>query len=125
MSQRMRMTVIIEVDGVSVPGFPITREMSVEESQGFTYEEADDGNSTTFSTLPTQQLATVQVLAVTPDQATTYRFDGQSNAGITLAAGGMIAIFNATIDAGAGSSNTSVNNNSGSTAKILGIAGGT
>jgi len=125
MARRVKATIILEVDGVPVPGFPLTAERSADETQSFSYEEADDGNTTTFSAIPADQIAQVEVLAVKADQATTYRLDGASDAGIPLNAGGFFLIFNADIDAGAGSSNASVNNNSGSTATLLGFAAGT
>ena len=125
MARRMKLTIIADIDGVPVSGFPLTKELSLDESQSFSYEEANDGDTTTFSAVPADQLAEIQALIITANQQLTFRLDGQSDAGIVLNAGGLIALFNVDIDAGAGSSNASVNNNSGSTATITGIAGGT
>jgi|TARA_R110000751_G_scaffold68861_1_gene140058 hypothetical protein len=125
MAQRVKMTVTLEVDGVPVSGFPISKEKSIDESQGFSYEESNDGDTTTFSAIPADQMAEIQVFALTANQATTYRFNGQTDTGIDLNAGGLIAMFNVDIDSGAGSSNASVNNNSGNTANVTGFAGGT
>jgi hypothetical protein len=122
---KMEIVVTANIDGRPVPGTPYRRVVDVDESQVFSYEEADDGNSTTFSVIPMAQLATIKCLVVNPDQAVTIRLDGQTDAGIALSAGGLLCIVDATIDAGAGSSNASVNNNSGSTAVLNGGGGGT
>jgi len=122
---KMVTTVTCEIDGVPVPGTPYRREVSIDESQVFSYEEADDGDGTTFSVIPMAQLATIKNMLVKPSQAVTIRLDGQTDAGIVLAAGGLLLIVDGTIDAGAGSSNASLNNNSGSTALVKGGGGGT
>jgi len=122
---KMKVTVLAEIDGVSVPGTPYSREVDVDESQTFSYEEADDGDSTTFSVIPMAQLATIKCLVVKPSQAVTVRLDGQTDAGVTLAAGGLLLVVDGTIDAGAGASNASVNNNSGVTSVLKGAGAGT
>lgn len=122
---KMEIKVTAEVDGRPVPGTPYRRVVDVDESQVFSYEEANDGDTTTYSVIPMAQLATIQCLLVKPDQAVTIRLDGQSDGGISLSAGGLLCIVDATIDAGAGSSNASINNNSGSTARVNGGGGGT
>ena len=108
-----------------VAGTPYSKVVDIDESQSFSYEEANDGDTSTFSAIPADQLATIKVLLVKPDQQVNIRLDGASDAGILLSAGGFLAIVDATIDAGAGSSNAKVNNNSGSTALLKGAAGGT
>jgi hypothetical protein len=122
---KMEIVVTANIDGRPVPGTPYRREIDVDESQVFSYEEADDGDSATFSVIPMGQLDTIEWMLIKPDQAVTIRVDGQSDAGIVLSAGGLLAIVDGTIDAGAGASNASVNNNSGSTAKLEGGGGGT
>lgn len=121
----LKFTIQAELDGVSISGFPITKRLTVAETQQFRYEEADDGNTTTFSAVPADQLAEIQALLLQTDQQLTFRLDGQSDAGITLNAAGILLLIDCDIDAGAGSSNLSVNNNSGSTANVTGLAGGT
>lgn len=118
-------TLHVRKNGVIVEGFPVTRRIETDESQGFGYEKANDGDSTTFSALPADQLATIQLLIVKTDKAITLRLDNQSSAGIELNAGGLLAIIDCTIDAGAGANNAKVNNNSGATALVDGVAAGT
>jgi hypothetical protein len=122
---KMEIKVTAEIDGRPVPGTPYRRVVDVDESQVFSYEEPDDGEGTTFSVIPMAQLDTINNLLVKPDQAVTIRLDGQTDAGIVLAAGGLLLVVDGTIDAGAGSSNASLNNNSGSTALVKGGGGGT
>lgn len=117
--------IIVRRDGVTMENFPVTRRIEVDESQSFSYEKANDGDITTFSALPADQLDTIQALIVRVSKAVTIRLDGQSDKGIRLNAGGMLVIIDGTIDAGAGASNAKVNNNSGVVSLIEGIAAGT
>lgn len=121
----VKTTVMQEIDGIPVPGSPYVREDDVDESQVFSYEEANDGDETTFSVVPMAQLATIKTLFIKPDQEVTIRLDGQTDSGIKVAAGGILVIAGATIDSGAGASNCSANNNSGSTALLKGGGSGT
>jgi len=119
----IKVRIEIETDGKALPGFPITRRIEVAEMQSFDYSKADDGNDTTFTTLPLDVMAAIQALVLTADRSTTLRLDGQSDAGIQLNAGGLIIILDATINAGV--TNALINNNSGSAANVKGAAGGT
>jgi hypothetical protein len=92
--------------------------------QPFDYTKADNGDGTTFDALPMSQLDTIQVLSIRTDAVATVRLDGQSDAGIVLAAGGAIDLIDVTIDAGAGASNASANAN-GTTPQLRGFGGGT
>ena len=121
MADILDVTVIIKRNGRDVTGFPYQKRMMVDELQSFAYEKATGGG---HETLPTTQIATLQALVVTADQALTLRLDGQSDAGIVLSAGGLLLILDATIDAGV-STNATLDNSSGSTAVITGIGAGT
>lgn len=121
----LKLVVSLESDGKQVPGFPVVRRLTVPETQQFAYEKADDGDAVTFSAVPADQLAEIQALVLRTDQQLTFRFDGQSDAGIVLNAGGVLVFLDSDIDAGAGANNAKVNNDSGSTANVVGFAGGT
>jgi hypothetical protein len=116
---------ILRRNGFTVEGFPVTHRFEADEVSQFTYEKANDGDTTTFSALPADQIDTIQVLVVRASKAVTIRLDGQADKGIRLNAGGMLVIVDGTIDAGAGASNAKVNNNSGAVSLIEGIAAGT
>ena len=119
----LEITVSVKLDGAPVPGYPITRRATVDETQGFEYEEPADGNTTTFSDIPVGQLTSIQALLLRTDQQVNVRMDGASDAGILLNAGGILVILDHTNDAA--SNRLRVNNNSGSTAVLKGLAGGT
>lgn len=123
MSQNLKITVSVELDGNQVAGFPITRRIALAETYQFGYEHADDGDTTTFTTIPDSKVAETQALVLTSDQQVNVRLDGQSDAGILLNANGLLLIIDADVDAGAGS-NCVINNNTGNTANITGIGGG-
>ena len=122
----IKLSVNLEIDGVTVTGFPLIRRLSVDEIQHFDYEEGADNDTTTFSALPTAQIAAIQALLLRPlEQPITLRLDAQSDAGIIINAGGLIVIMDATIDAGA-STNATVNNPDASAlSRLKGFAGGT
>ncbi len=118
-----KVSLTIERDGTVLQGYPKIRTLSVLENQDFSYQKADDGEATTFTTLPITQLEELQFLLFEADQDLTLRLDGQTDAGIAIRAGGVLLLLDADIDAGA-STNATVNNNSSAVAQITGIAGG-
>lgn len=121
----LEITITVRKDGEMLSGFPFTRRLEVDESQGFDYQEPADNDTTTFSALPTSFIDTIQALIVKTDLPITLRLDAQSDAGIMLNAGGMLVIVDATIDAGA-STNATVNNPDASVSAVVkGIAAGT
>ena len=122
----VKLTVDLEVDGVKVQGFPLVRRITVDEVQHFEYDEAADNDSTTFSALPTAQIASVQALLLRPlEQPITLRLDGQSDAGIIISTGGIVIIMGATIDAGAATNATVNNPDATAVSKLKGFAAGT
>ena len=122
----IKVVVDVEVDGVKVQGFPLTRRISTDEVQHFDYEEAADNDTTTFSALPTAQIASVQALVLRAlEQPITLRLDAQTDAGIIINAGGLIVIVDATIDAGAATNATVNNPDATALSRLKGFAAGT
>lgn len=113
----------VEVDGQPVPGFPVIKRLLLDESAAFEFGKPDDGGWT-FSALPADLLDVISVLMLRTDRQITLRLDGQSDAGIVLNAGGVLALVDVTIDAGAGVLNAKLNNQSGATAVVSGLAAG-
>jgi hypothetical protein len=102
----------------------MVKRIQVDEDIQVRYAKADDGNNTTFTTLPIGELDEVQFLYLTPSAQMTLRLDGQSDAGITINSGGLIVLFDVDIDAGS-STNATINNNSGAEADVKGFVAGT
>jgi len=121
MADILDITVTIKRNGQLISGFPRQYRQLVDEVQQFAYEKTTGGG---YAALPTNQLDAVQILALTADQAVTVRLDGQSDAGISLNANGLLLIVDGNLDAGV-STNATLDNSSGSTATISGIGGGT
>lgn len=121
MADQLEITVSIKKNGWEIPGFPYRRRMLVDETQQFSYEKATGGG---HESLPVTQIASLQALVLTADQALTARVDGQSDAGIVLSAGGLLLVVDATIDAGA-STNATIDNSSGAVALVRGLGAGT
>lgn len=118
----VKVTVNIERDGVAIAGYPVVKRIETDEYALLSTDKTDDGDGTTFTQL--SSLGSVQFAAVASDQQVTVRFDGQTDAGILLNAGGLILIMDAVIDAGA-ATNITVNNNLQPTANIETINAGT
>lgn len=113
------------VDGARMEqiGFPMTLRATRAEFQAFNYLEPNDGNDTTFSALPVEQVATLRdLLATAIDQAIGIRLEGgeAGNIAIRLSANGLVLVFNGTITA----TNVTVNNNSGQNARLRGFGAG-
>lgn len=126
----LKATLTLDLDGVALPGFPVIRRLAVAETQQFSYEEADDTTSTTWSAVPAAQVDTLQFVFLRADRGVNLRFnDGQTDTDtmgvLPLNTAGFMLIFDTTINAGAGSPNLRVNNNSGGTAVLRGLVGGT
>lgn len=122
----LEFTITAKLDGKVLEqfGFPVRRRIVVDEIQAMgPYTKADDGEGTTFTSAPIEQIATVQALMLSPSAAITVRLDGQSNAGIVLGINSLLLIIGATIDASA-TTNATINAN-GATSDISGFAAGT
>jgi hypothetical protein len=119
----LKVTVIAELDGVPLAGFPVVRRLAVDEVQGFTHELA--GPSGGYVALPADQLATIQALVLRADQLVTLRVDGQSDQGIRINPGGLVVLLDVLINAGAGAPNAKVDNSGTAVALLAGLAAGT
>ena len=127
----VRIVLTIEQDGVKL--LNLVRRLSVDELTSFEYEEAADGNTTTFSAPPTSDLDTLTFVLLRTDRAVTLRLnDGTADANtrpaIPLGAGGFLLLVDTSIGAPAGSAganNLRINNNAGATAVLRGLVGGT
>lgn len=120
MSRQLKLTVLAEVDGVPLDGFPVVRRMTVEQFQQFAYTQAD---GTAAVAVPADKIANVKAILLRPDKAVKVHLD--SDGGIELSANGILLVLDGTINAGAGAANAKVDNASGETAIIEGFGGGT
>lgn len=118
----IKIRIEVEVDGRALSGFPLTRRLEVDETQAFGYEKSSAAG---YAAIPADQLDVIKALILGTDQTITVRLDGQSDAGIVLNPGGLLIVLDAMIDAGAGASNAKLENTSGNTVNVKGIAGGT
>lgn len=121
MPQVLELNISAKLNGKPIQGFPYYRRIQVDEAQQFTTEQA---NGIGYTTLPITSIDTVQALVLTPSQPVTVRFAGQSDAGLSLAIGGLLIIIDGSIT-GSASTNVTINNTSGNTAILDGLAGGT
>ena len=112
MPDTYKLILTVEKNGAPVPGYDsLIRRLTVDQSQSFDELLASGGGAVA---LPISQVGTVTLLVLTGDQIQTY-----APGAITLNAGGVIVLFNAT-----GATET-LTNASGTTANNKGLAGGT
>lgn len=120
----LEVTIQVKQDGVPVAGFPLTRRVSVDELQSFEVEIPAHGSTSEATTLPAQYLDSTQLLIVIPNRAVTVGNPASfpSGYGTQIAADGIYLVVNGVL--GLGLLNA-VNNLSGATASIRGLAAGT
>jgi hypothetical protein len=111
----VKTTVVVDLDDVPIPGFPLVRRTSPTEAQSFTVQRATGGG---FVALPTGELTTISFLSLTSDQAISVRLDGLAGA-ITLNANATLVLHDIALTTA-----PTVSNSSGSTATIRGLAAG-
>jgi len=121
MADDYEVEVTIKKNGRPLEGFdPLVRTLSVDEDAPFDYEHANDGDTTTFTTVPDSKVADARILVVKSNKAVTLKL-GED---LAINADGFLVAFGITLDVGAGS-NAKINNNSGATAQIEGLVAGT
>ena len=124
MADTLTCTISIEKNGQPLPGFPVVRRVSVDEMVSFSTEQASSDG--VFVAPNLSSLGAVTFFYYTADQITKLLFDGNSDgtAPLEMSANGLLLLVNPTIDSGS-STNITVENDSGSTALLTGVAGGT
>lgn len=115
------LTINLTEDGVTVPGFPLTRTVTSTEVTGKnTYTRASGGG---YVELPLAELGAINFAVVTTDQDITIRFNDQSDAGLPLDANGVLVLATCDIPTGA-TNKIEADNSSGNTANVTSYIGG-
>ena len=123
MASNIKVTVLIEKDGVPIEGFPIFYRGSFDETQRF--DGMERTTSASYVALPTGELDNIQLLCMRADKAYSLRLNEQTDGGVDMQANGIVLLCGATLDSAA-ATNATFQNNSGSTAVVTpGIAAGT
>lgn len=115
---RLKITVGLEVDGEPIKGFPVIRQFEPTDEESF---QSTLATNVAFVTIPTTgQVALTQALLFMPTGAAmAFKLAGDGTA-ISLNKGGFVLVVDA-----AGFTGTTVQNNSGSGAKAIGLIAGT
>lgn len=113
-----------EINGARVDGSPFTQIMELfgEQARGFTTLKPVDTVGV-YAVIPgIDDLTAISVLLLSnPDAELIYRFAGQTNAGLTVPAGGLLLLSGASLEDGVLVNNSS----SGAAATIVGMVAGT
>jgi hypothetical protein len=119
----LRATILLEVDGVALPDFPIIRRYVVAELSGLNaISQAADNNTTTFHPIPFLTMATLGAFLMTMDQAENVKFN--LNTPVSFNANGLILFLGCSLAQGTPNQNIEVNNPSASTVANIGVLGG-
>lgn len=121
MPQLLEVHVTAKLNGKVLPNFPYYRRIQVDEAQQFATEQTTGGG---YLTLPITSLDTVQALVLSTSQQVTVRMNGQSSGGLVLTNGGVLIFVDGSV-AATPSTNVTIDNSSGSTTVLEGLAGGT
>lgn len=121
----LRATLLLEVDGVALPDFPIIRRYVVAELSGLnTISQPADNNTTSYHPLPQITMPSLGVFLLTMDQALNLKLN--LNTPLPMNANGLVLILGTSIIQGTPSQSVEVNNPAAATTANVGIlAGGT
>src|ERR1035437_6459900 len=116
----VRATILIEIDGVSLPDFPVVRRYIVNELANIgDLVATPDSNTSTFHAIPAAVMATLGIFFVAPDQAINLKIN--QNTPLPLNANGLVLIMGAALAQGTPNTNVQVNNPSSSVSANLPI----
>lgn len=104
-----------------LPDLPYVRRREYDEVRAFAFDQATGGG---YQAAPITGLATIQLLILVPDKAITVRVNGQTDAGVPVGAGGLYVVGETTIDNSSDDA-VQIDNSSGSTVTVRGVAFGT
>ena len=117
MARTLHLLVRLEIEGQPVEGYPLRRTLDVSALQSFdTTRAAGDA----YHSLPVEALGRLRVLAIRPSQDIDVRLNGQTGAGATVKAGGLLLVFGGDL-CRAPQENATVRNSSGGLARFRGI----
>ena len=116
----IRATLLLEVDGVSLPDFPIIKRLVVNEIASLgDLIATPDSNTTSYHAIAAAIMATMGVFVMTTDQAVNLKFN--LNTPISMNADGLVLIMGCALAQGTPSQNVEYNNPSSSVNANLGI----
>lgn len=119
----VRCSIVIEVDGVILPDFPIIRRYIVAELSGLVaLSQAADNNTSSFHAIPQLTMPNLGLILLTTDQALNLKLN--LNTPVPLNANSLVLILGASLTQGTPNTNVEVNNPAVSTAANLGVLGG-
>jgi hypothetical protein len=118
MSHIVELTLSVKMDGQAYPGFPLARRLQVDEVVPLGFEQDAGAGYTAL----TGALASLGIVILTTDQALSVRANNQSTGSLPLNAGGLLVLFDATVDT---ATLLSVLNSGSTNANMNGLLGGT
>jgi len=120
----IEITITAKQDGVPLPNFPFVRRIQAVEQEGFNFAQPTSASFVAVPGLPLSTGALINALVLTADQAIAVHLNNQNaaDAGILLNAGGLLILIDSNF---ASLPLVTIQNNSGQTSNIKGLAAGT
>jgi hypothetical protein len=119
----LRATILLEIDGVALPDFPIIRRYIVAELSGLNaISQAADNNTSSFHAIPQLTMPSLGVFLLTTDLALNLKLN--LNTPVPLNANALVLILGAALTQGTPNTNVEINNPSAATAANVGVLGG-
>lgn len=97
---QVKVTILVEVDGQPVSGFPHVTRHQVEQVVPWNPYVQAAGGLDAFTPIPAPTIGTLQALVMRPSKPITLRFADQSDAGLPLEAGSVFIAFGTALVSG-------------------------
>ena len=120
----VNVVITCEIDGHPIPSSPFLQIGNIAQIQAINVQMPVTG-TTQFVVIPTVDTFTSigMLLLMNPDADLMYRFNGQTDQGLEVLAGGLVLISGSNLDSGAGSNILCNNSSSNGPATIIGFVG--
>jgi hypothetical protein len=94
MAHILELSLMLKVDGVAYPNFPVIRRLQVDQLQPLGQTQTGGSGYTSLAGL----LTVLQAGVLFTDQSLSLRLNNQSNGSLPVNAGGLVAFFDVAID---------------------------
>ncbi len=96
----IKVTVLVEQDGVPIPGFPFTQRVAVEQVAPWSPFFQGASAPGVFTPVPAPSINVLQALVMRPDATILVRFASQTDEGLEIAPNGLLVVLGCNVDDG-------------------------
>jgi hypothetical protein len=113
----IKVSILVEVDDVPVPNFPIVRRLTTQDAQPL--RTTRPSNPGVFTPLPSGEIATIAVAMLQANQTLAVALNNRIDAGFTMNPNGIMVLVDTALNA------VSIANATGSIAQVSALIAGT